>query len=147
MATSHSQDRCHTLSKMNIRLILVFIWLFGMFSCTIPKEARLLKKTTEDWRKSPVVLEAYADSPLSGRFLTLRDNGKFEHTSSGLLRSFQAGIWTSNQDTINLSYIDNNQKETNWFQANCISGYSPTNNWRQSSCGSSNNYILRSFSF
>ena len=84
-----------------------------MFSCTIPKEARLLKKTTEDWRKSPVVLEAYADSPLSGRFLTLRDNGKFEHTSSGLLRSFQAGIWTSNQDTINLSYIDNNQKETN----------------------------------
>lgn len=55
------------------------------------------------------MLHAYADTPFSGIFLTLRDNGKFEHTSSGLLKSFEAGTWTNYQDTIRLIYLDNKQ--------------------------------------
>ena len=84
-----------------------------MTSCIIPKKARLLKKDTKDWRVSSVVLEAYADSPFAGTFLTLRENGKFEHTSSGLIKSFEAGNWTNIQDTITLLYIDEKQNLKN----------------------------------
>lgn len=83
-----------------------------MSSCIIPKESRLLKKNTKDWRESSIVLEGYADSPLSGTFLTIRENGKFEHTSSGLVKSFEAGNWTYNLDTITLSYVNENKKFT-----------------------------------
>lgn len=98
---------------MKEKLIIALICLFGMLSCTIPKEARLLRKTTKDWRESPVILEAYADSPFSGSFLTLRENGKFERTSSGLIKSFEAGSWTNVKDTINLSYLDEEQNVVN----------------------------------
>lgn len=93
--------------------ILILICLLGITSCIIPKESRILKKNTKDWRISSIVLEGYADSPLSGTFLTLRENGKFEHTSSGLIKSFKAGNWTNNQDTITLSYVDEKQTLTN----------------------------------
>jgi hypothetical protein len=88
----------------------IFILLCVLLnSCTIPKEARTLKRTTKEWRESPTVMHAWADTPFSGIFLTLRDNGKFEHTSSGLLQSFEAGTWTNSQDTIRLVYLDNKQ--------------------------------------
>ncbi len=92
---------------------IVFIMLIGFFimsACTLTKEARQLKKTTADWRISSAVLEAYSDSPFAGTFLTLRKNKKFEHTSSGMLKSFEAGSWNSNQDTITLYYINTEQE-------------------------------------
>ena len=96
------------------KLIILFICFLGVSSCVVSKESRILKKETKDWRESSVILQAYADSPFSGTFLTLRDNGKFEHTSSGLFKSFETGSWTNNNDTIILSYIggDNNVKNT-----------------------------------
>ena len=72
--------------------------------------ARRLKNATKQWRESPVVLDSWADSPFSGSFLTLRENGKFEHYSDGIIRSFSAGNWTQNQDTIALVYVDIRQK-------------------------------------
>jgi hypothetical protein len=78
-------------------------------SCTIPRENRRLKKTTKEWREAPVVLCGYADTPFSGVFLTLRGNGKFEHESGGLLKSFAAGTWTNSKDTIKLIYLDSKQ--------------------------------------
>lgn len=91
-------------------LIPIFILLYTLInSCTIPKDARVLKRTTTDWRDSPIVLDAWADTPLSGIFLTLRENKKFERTSSGLIQSFEAGIWMNSRDTIKLVYIDSKQ--------------------------------------
>ena len=57
-----------------------------------------------------MVLQGYRDTPFAGVFLTLRNNGKFEHTSSGMLKGFEAGAWTSRGDTIDLNYIDAQQK-------------------------------------
>ena len=54
-------------------------------------------------------MHAWADTPLSGIFLTLRENKKFEHTSSGLMQSFEAGTWTNSHDTIRLVYLDSKQ--------------------------------------
>jgi hypothetical protein len=78
-------------------------------SCTISKDARSLKRTTKEWRYSKIILQAWADTPFAGIFLTLRDNGKFEHTSSGLMQSFEAGTWTNSQDTLKLIYVDSKQ--------------------------------------
>jgi len=78
-------------------------------SCITPKDARVLKRTTKEWRESKIVLEAWADTPFSGIFLTLRENGKFEHTSSGLVGSFHAGRWANSRDTIRLEYLDSKQ--------------------------------------
>jgi hypothetical protein len=83
--------------------------LFLAFSCTVVREERLLKKNTAAWRESPAVLSAYADSPFAGSFLTLRENKHFERTSSGLFKSFAAGTWTINADTIHLLYMDGRQ--------------------------------------
>ena len=94
------------MKKVKILLALCFLVLY---SCTLPKESRLLKKNTKDWRSSSIVLQGYADSPFSGTFLILRENGKFEHLSSGLFKSFQAGNWTHQQDTITLFYLDEKQ--------------------------------------
>ena len=93
--------------KPNPMVFFVSILLIGINSCITPKEARQLKKSTKDWRESPAILSAYADSPLAGTFLTLRENKKFEHTSSGMFRTFEAGTWTCKNDTINLYYVDN----------------------------------------
>jgi|GEM_PF-1442245 len=98
--------------KIKEQIFLALLCLMGMVSCIIPKEARILKRETKDWRESSVVLEAYADSPLSSSFLKLRENGKFEHTSSGLLKYFEAGTWINNQDSLILSYLDNKQSLT-----------------------------------
>ncbi|MDG2154295.1 MAG: hypothetical protein P8K10_10210 [Crocinitomicaceae bacterium] len=40
----------------------------------------------------------------------MRENGKFERYSDGIIRSFSAGNWTQNQDTIALPYTDIRQK-------------------------------------
>jgi hypothetical protein len=95
--------------------ILVFLIVFSglMRSCITPKDARILKRTTKDWRESREVFHAYADTPFSGIFLILRENGKFEYTSSGLMESFQAGEWAINQDTIKLSFVNSQQITTN----------------------------------
>lgn len=96
--------------NMTKTLILTFICFLILFeSCTIPKDARILKRTTKEWRDSKIVLHAWADTPFSGIFLTLRDNGKFEHTSSGLMQSFEAGTWTNSKDTLRLVYVDSKQ--------------------------------------
>ena len=95
-----------------MRVLLILLLSSGLFCCTIPKDARILKKSAKQWRNSAVVLEAYADTPFSGLFLTLRENGKFEHTSSGIIKSYEAGTWTSNADTLHLSYIDSRQLKT-----------------------------------
>jgi hypothetical protein len=90
--------------------ILFLCCVLGLFSCTLPKEARQLKNATKQWRESPVVLDSWADSPFSGSFLTLRENGKFERYSDGIIRSFSAGNWTQSHDTIALTYTDIRQK-------------------------------------
>lgn len=95
---------------MNGGTLQLFLFTIGILSCTVPKEARVLKRTTKDWRSAPVVLQGYRDTPFAGVLLTLRNNGKFEHTSSGMLKGFEAGAWTSRGDTIDLNYIDAQQK-------------------------------------
>ena len=92
------------------RILIVSCFLTLFESCTIPREARNLKKTTKEWRDSPIVLNAWADTPFSGIFLTLRENGKFEHTSSGIMQSFEAGKWTNSQDTLLLVYVNSRQE-------------------------------------
>lgn len=94
------------VQAMNARVLLLLPLLFGAFSCIVSKESRILKRTTKDWRSSTVVLRGYRDTPFSGVFLTLRENGKFEHTSSGMLKGFSAGTWTVRSDTIDLNYVD-----------------------------------------
>ncbi len=92
-------------------LILIFVTLCILCnSCIIPKNARILKRTTKTWSKSPLIIEAYIDSPFSGVSLTLRNNGKFNHRSFGLFQSFSAGTWTFSQDTIRLTYLDSKLK-------------------------------------
>lgn len=86
-------------------LFFFFIAVF-MVACTVPKESRTLKRATKELRNSPVVLEGYLDTPFAGVFLILRENGTFEHTTSGLLRTFQAGNWNRTGDSISLSYLD-----------------------------------------
>ncbi len=88
---------------------IIIILTALIHSCITPKDARILKRTTKDWRESPQVFHAYMDTPFSGIFLILRENGKFEYTSSGMVASFQAGIWTMNQDTICLNYVNSAQ--------------------------------------
>lgn len=88
-------------------IFLLFI-IAEYTSCIIPKEARELKRSTKEWRNSPVVFEAYGDTPFSGIFITLHENGKFEHTSSGMLKSFECGSWTVNENTIELNYLGKN---------------------------------------
>ena len=95
---------------MKKTLTITFICFLTLFeSCTISKDARSLKRTTKEWRYSKIILQAWADTPFAGIFLTLRDNGKFEHTSSGLMQSFEAGTWTNSQDTLKLIYVDSKQ--------------------------------------
>jgi hypothetical protein len=94
---------------MKIITSFFLLALAAMNSCAIPNEARVLMKTTKEWRDSPVELDAYADTPFSGTFLRLRRNGKFEHTSSGLLRSFEAGTWSISNDTLRLVYFDSDR--------------------------------------
>lgn len=97
---------------MNKLLFVSVTFIFLGLSCTVPKDARLLKKATKDWRKSAVILWAYGDSPFGSTTLTLRDNYKFELTSSGFFRFwFEAGTWTHKEDTIKLSYVDKELKE------------------------------------
>ncbi len=55
------------------------------------------------------MMHAWADTPLNGIFLTLRENKKFEFTSSGLIQGFEAGTWTNAHDTIRLAYLDSKQ--------------------------------------
>lgn len=96
---------------MKALVILVLVCLAGMISCTISKDARKLKRSTSEWRQSPVVLKAYQDYPFVGTHLTLRKNGKFEHTSgNGIVEFFSAGAWTSKNDTITLYYLELDQK-------------------------------------
>lgn len=94
--------------KITLKLTIICI-LTLLESCIISKDARILKKTTKEWRNSKIVLHAWADNPLSGVFLTLRENGKFEQTSSGLVQSFEAGTWINSQDTLKLVYLDSRQ--------------------------------------
>ena len=95
----------HVVSK----ILFISALLIGLHSCITPKDARVLKKNTKEWRDSPAVLEAYSDSPFAASFLTLRKNSKFERISSGMIQSFHAGSWTINQDTIKLFYMDSKQ--------------------------------------
>jgi hypothetical protein len=92
--------------QMKLSSFIIICTAFLAVACTVSKEGRVLKKTTKDWRESSSVFEAYADSPFAGSFLTLRKNKTFENTSSGMIKSFSAGLWTINQDTIHLSYLD-----------------------------------------
>jgi hypothetical protein len=98
-----------SLGRNGAAIFIVVVLAVLMHSCIIPKDARILKRTTKTWRESPVVFHAYADTPFSGIFLILRENGKFEYTSSGLVGSFEAGNWTMNQDTIALTYLNGAQ--------------------------------------
>lgn len=93
------------------QILLLLLCALGATSCILSKESRVLRKNTQDWRASQVIFEGYSDAPLSGTFLTLRDNGKFEHESSGIFRSFEAGNWTIQQDTITLFYVDTDQTQ------------------------------------
>lgn len=91
------------------KILFISLLLIGMYSCITPKDARVLKKNTKEWRDSPAVLKAYLDSPFAASFLTLRKNNKFERISSGMIQSFHAGSWTLSQDTIKLFYVDSKQ--------------------------------------
>jgi hypothetical protein len=51
--------------KVMVRITISVLLLLcaTLVTCTLPKEARVLKKTTKEWRTSPIVLAAYADTP------------------------------------------------------------------------------------
>ena len=85
--------------------------------CIIGKDSRVLKRTTKEWRQSPTVIEGYLDTPFAGVFLTLRKNGKFEHTSSGIFKGFDAGTWTRSQDTVRLTYVNSKLEPVKVVQA------------------------------
>ena len=89
---------------MKLASVILCIWTLS--ACVVSKEERNFKKETKEWRESAIKLQGYSDSPLTGTFLTLRENGKFEHTSSGMFQSFRAGSWTYSSDTIHLQYRD-----------------------------------------
>lgn len=99
------------LANMKKSTFLTLSTVFLLFSCMVVREDRVLKKTTKAWRDSPEVLHAYADSPFAGMFLTLRENQRFDWTTSGMLQSFQAGSWAIDHDTISLFYM-NSQQDT-----------------------------------
>ena len=93
-----------------MRAIIFLIILVGtVSSCIVSKDSRILKKNTKDWRESKMVLSGYLDTPMAGIFLTLRENGKFEYTSSGIFKGFSAGTWSMNGDTISLNYLNSEQ--------------------------------------
>lgn len=94
---------------MKISTVIYTLLSIAVSACTIPKEARIMKRTTKEWRKSQIILHAWADTPFYGVFLNLRSNGKFEYFTSGLLQSFEAGKWTKVEDTIRLEYLDSKQ--------------------------------------
>jgi hypothetical protein len=82
-------------------------------ACTVPKDARMLKRTTREWRESPVLLSGYSDSPLGSTMLTLRENATFERTSSIFgMNLYEAGVWAMRQDTIILSFVDGKLQQT-----------------------------------
>ncbi len=81
--------------------------------CIIGKDSRALKRTTKEWRRSPKLITGYQDTPFAGVFLTLRANGKFEHTSSGIFKGFDAGTWTRSQDTLRLTYVNSKIEPVN----------------------------------
>ena len=92
------------LIKRSAAALMLMIVLLN--ACTIPKEASVLKRNVKAWNNAALVLSAWADSPFSGLFLTLRGNGKFQLHSSGLIRSYEAGRWTCSHDTIQLAFVD-----------------------------------------
>lgn len=92
--------------KPSYTLFFILIFTMVISGCITPKEARQLKRNTEAWRESPVVLQGYLDSPLTANFLILRENKKFEYTSSGMFKTFEAGTWTNTRDTIHLYYVN-----------------------------------------
>src|SRR5687768_4616429 len=93
--------------------ILFFSLALVSLSCTVPKDARQLKRATKDWRTSPAVLQGYGDSPFGGTIITLRKNEKFEMTATGFgMVWFEAGTWALKQDTIKLSFVDSKQTIT-----------------------------------
>lgn len=95
---------------MNSKYKTIYLFSFVsliFLSCTVPKEARLLKKSTRAWRTSAEVLHAWQDSPFGGTFLTLRENSKFEKISSGFgMEWFEAGDWKKNGDTVSLVFVN-----------------------------------------
>ena len=91
-------------------LLFFILSTAGISACTVPKESRQLKKSTQAWRESPVLLQGYLDTPFAATFLVLRENKKFEHTSSGMVKTFEAGTWSNNNDSIHLYYMGNDQQ-------------------------------------
>ena len=87
-------------------MVCLAIGIIALNSCIVSKESRQLKSQTKEWRDSPIRAEAYADTPLSGEFITLRQNHKFERTSTGMFKAFGAGDWSIGGDTLYLSYLD-----------------------------------------
>ncbi|NOS90347.1 MAG: hypothetical protein HOP30_00340 [Cyclobacteriaceae bacterium] len=100
-----------------MRYLIVVLLAFICGGCIIGKDSRVLKRTTKEWRQSPAVIEGYLDTPFAGIFLTLRKNGKFEHTSSGMFKGFDAGTWTRSQDTLRLTYVNSKLEPVEVVQA------------------------------
>lgn len=99
-------DKLRMTRKLS-RLFLCFLILLE--SCIVSRDERILKRTGREWREAEIVLHAWADSPFAGQFLTLRDNGKFEHYSSGIMQYYGAGSWTRRNDTLHLRYVESRQ--------------------------------------
>jgi len=93
--------------------LLAWISLVTLASCTMPRDGRKLRKITKDWRRSPVFMKGYTDSPLGSTLLTLYENKKFDLSSSGLFTiQFEAGWWEEKQDTITLSFVNSHREKT-----------------------------------
>lgn len=98
---------------MHINRIVFLSLAVLTVACTVPKDARLLKRATKDWRESPVLLSGYSDSPFGSTMLTLRENATFERTSSIFgMNLYEAGVWAMRQDTIILSFVDGKLQQT-----------------------------------
>ena len=100
-----------------MRCVIIVLLASTCGGCIIGKDSRVLKRTTKEWRQSPAVIEGYLDTPFAGVFLTLRKNGKFEHTSSGIFKGFDAGTWTRSQDTVRLTYVNSKLEPVKVVQA------------------------------
>ncbi len=86
---------------------VLVLWVVLLYACTVPREARLLKRGTVHWREADAVATAYLDGGMMGSVLTLRENGKFEmvHEMGGIHR-FGAGNWAFRGDTLQLFYMN-----------------------------------------
>lgn len=108
-----SSKKLHFKYKHSVIALKSFysILICLVYSSCLSKQDRNTKKEARNWRSSKVVLWAYHDTPLYGSTIILRDNRKFEHSTSGFFKSFETGNWSISNDSLILNYLNFNSEQ------------------------------------